>query len=286
MVEILHPESLAEATALLGVDPEAWALGGGTAIQILRRQGYISPSVLVDLAGLAELRGIRAEGGWLRLGAMVTQREVELSPIVRAAAPLLAETYRQVSNVRVRHTATVGGNLAHGDYRLDPPAALLVLEAVVVVAGQRGERFIPIGEFFVDLLETALRPGEVIVEVRVPLAHPRRSGQFLKLATLGANDWPCVAVAALLEWGEDDRLAAARLGITALAAVPLLVRLDPVAGLDQSALTEMAVATALARIDPLPDLRGSAEYKRRVCRVVLGDAIAAAWGREREAARA
>src|SRR5690242_186800 len=119
---------------MLEAEPEARALGGGTAIQILRRQGLLQPSVLVDLAGIPELHGISRQDGWLRIGAMVTHREVERSSEVGLIAPLLSETYRRVGNVRVRHTATVGGNLAHGDYRLDPPAALLALQASVTVA--------------------------------------------------------------------------------------------------------------------------------------------------------
>src|SRR5215218_9659225 len=100
MAEILHPNTLAEATAMLLERPDARALGGGTAIQILRREGLIDPPVLVDLDGLAERRGIRAEDGFLRIGAMATQREVELSDEVRDAASLLCETYRHVANVR------------------------------------------------------------------------------------------------------------------------------------------------------------------------------------------
>ena len=286
MTSILHPTSLAEATALLLEHPDARPLGGGTAIQILRRQGLIDPPVLVDLDGLPELRGIREENGSLRIGAMTTQREVELSPVVRAAAPLLCQTYRHVSNVRVRHTTTVGGNLAHGDYRLDPPAALLALEAALVASGTRGKRIIPMSDFFLDVLETALEPGELIVEIRVPAAHPSRGTHFLKFSSLGGNDWPCVSVAVLLERDGAEGLLAARLGITAMAPTPLLVRLDQVADLDQAALAEAAVESALAIVDPIPDIRGSAAYKRRVCAAVLRDAIAAAWQAQPEEARA
>ena len=271
---------------MLSADAEAKPLGGGTAIQILRKQGLLSPSTLVDLDGVAELKGIGAEDGFLRIGAMVTHREVERSAEVRASAPLLCETYRRVSNVRVRHTATVGGNLAHGDYRLDPPAALLVLGGEIVAAGPDGRRVISMDQFFVDLLETALAPGELIVEIRVPLSHPRRSTEFVKFSSLAANDWPCVGVAVSLEWDADERVMAASLGISAMGPTPLLIRLDKVGGATESTVAEAAVEAALAAVDPIPDLRGSASYKRRVCGTVVGDAIAGAWQKPKEGERA
>src|SRR5438093_735968 len=160
------PLAAVDRSAMLLDEPEAVAFGGGTAIHILRRQGVLRPSALVDLGGLAELRGIEVKDGYLRIGAMSTHREVELSAEARGVSPLLAETYRCVGNVRVRNTATVGGNLAHGDYRLDPPAALLALGASLRIAGPNGERVLSIQEFFVDLLETALEPGELLVEIR------------------------------------------------------------------------------------------------------------------------
>src|SRR5205823_13995088 len=132
------------------------------------------------------------------------------------------------------------------------------------IAGQRGERVIPIQDFFVNLLETALQPGELLVEIRVTRSHQRRSAHFVKFSSLAANDWPCVGVAAVLEWPADDLPLSARLGVTAMAAVPLLVEVDA-AGLERAALAEAAVEAILAAADPVSDLRGSANYKRRVC---------------------
>jgi carbon-monoxide dehydrogenase medium subunit len=284
-VTVLHPRSLAEASAMLLDDPQALPLGGGTAIQILKKQGLLSPSALVDLNDLPELRGIGQDSAFLRIGAMTTHREVELSPVVQAVAPVVCQTYQHVSNVRVRHTATVGGNLAHGDYRLDPPAALLVLDSEVVTSDPAGQRVIPLREFFVDVLETVLDPGELIVEIRIPIAHPRRSAQFVKFSSLGANDWPCVGACALLEWDDSDRLTRARVGVTAMAPVPLLVRLEDVGGLPEAAVSDSLVEAVLDLVDPIPDIRGSVEYKRRVCAATVCDAISAAWRNEKEAER-
>jgi carbon-monoxide dehydrogenase medium subunit len=282
-VRIERPATLDEAVALLQQEPAARPLGGGTAIQILRRQGLVDPPVLVDLAPLAELQGIREENGSLRIGAMVTHREVERSALVESRTRLLCETYRRVGNVRVRHTATVGGNLAHGDYRLDPPAALLALEASVTIAGPGGPRSLAMRDFFVDLLETALQPAEVILSVNVPLVHASRSSAFEKFSSLAANDWPCVAVAAVLDWDDSNgALLAARLGVTAMAPTPLLIEVPDLTGMTEAGLADAAVQAVLAVVDPLPDLRGSADYKRRACAAVVRDVVARAWRRDRE----
>jgi carbon-monoxide dehydrogenase medium subunit len=243
----------------------------------------VDPPVLVDLAPLAELQDIREQNGSVRIGAMVTHRDVERSELVGSTARLLCDTYRRVGNVRVRHTATVGGNLAHGDYRLDPPAALLALDASITIAGPDGTRNLAMPDFFVDLLETALQPAEVIVDISVPLAQASRSSAFEKFSSLAANDWPCVAVAAVLDWDDSTgSLLAARLGVTAMAPTPLLIELPDVTGGMEAGLSEAAVQAVLAVVDPLPDLRGSADYKRRVCAAVVRDAIARAWRGERE----
>jgi carbon-monoxide dehydrogenase medium subunit len=282
-VRIERPSTLDEAIGVLEREPAARPLGGGTAIQILRRQGLVDPPVLVDLAPLAELHGIRKQNGGLHIGAMVTHREVERSALLGSTAQLLCETYRRVGNVRVRHTATVGGNLAHGDYRLDPPAALLALDASITIAGPGGTRNLAMRDFFVDLLETALQPAELIVHINVPMVHASRSFAFEKFSSLAANDWPCVAVAAVLEWDDSTgSLLAARLGVTAMAATPLLIELSDVTDHMEAGLAEASVQAVAAVVDPLPDLRGSASYKRRVCAAVVRDAIARAWHGERE----
>jgi aerobic carbon-monoxide dehydrogenase medium subunit len=283
LAEILHPSSLDEAIGLLAGDAEAMPLAGGNAIQILRRQGLLAPRLLVDLADLDELRGITVESGVLVIGAMAALREVERSEQVRAHAPLLGEAYRRVGNVRIRHTATVGGNLAHGDYRLDPPAALLPLAARVRLAGPNGVRTLPLAEFFVDLLETALGPGELVVRVEVPPAAARRSTAFVKFSSLAANDWPCVSVGAALTW-DADTLTAARVGVTCMAATPLLVDVPVGDDGDLASVASAAVEAVMGRVDPIPDLRGSVAYKRRVCGAVVRDAIAQAWRAPREPA--
>jgi carbon-monoxide dehydrogenase medium subunit len=272
----LRPTSLQQAVGLLAEDSASQPLGGGTAIQILRKQGLLAPSSLVDLSLIPEMRGVDRQSGTLRIGAMMTHREVEQSAVVRGSVPLLHETYRQVGNVRVRHTATVGGNLAHADYRLDPPAALLALDAVLVAVGPGGARTIPVREFFIDVQKTALEPAELIQEIRLPIHDSTWSGAYIKFSSLAAHDWPCVGVAALVQSSGAGRVTAARVGVTALASTPFAVSVNAAAGAAQAELADAAAVAVLEKIDPIADVRGSVEYKTRVCATIVRDAVFAA----------
>ena len=149
---------------------------------------------------------------------------MERSPVVRERWPVLAETYQLVGNVRVRHAATVGGNLAHGDYRLDPPAPLMALRAAVRLAGAFGERTVPLEEFFFGLYTTALEPGEILTEVIVPEPPPRTAAAYLKYTSLSEMDWPCLGVAAAVTLAEDGTCDDLRVVLTALASTPILVQ--------------------------------------------------------------
>lgn len=253
---------------------EALPLAGGTALEVLRRLGLLGSPPLVDLAGLPELRGIEAPEGEVRIGACTTLREVELDPNVAARLPLLRETYGRVANVRVRHAATVGGNLAYADHRIDPPAALLVLDARVRLRSTAGSREVPVREFFHDLEVTALREGELLTDVLVPLPGSGARGAFVKLVSLAENDWPCAGVAVLLTpHTEGLRLD---LGLTALAPTPRHAFVD--AGeRSLAAAQDAAEAAAAPLLDPIEDFRGSRAYKERLGRAAVREAVEAAW---------
>jgi carbon-monoxide dehydrogenase medium subunit len=280
---IVHPTSLEEAVGLLAEDSSSQPLGGGTAIQILRKQGLLAPSSLVDLSLIPEMRGVDRHDGTLRIGAMVTHRHVEQSTVIRESVPLLQETYRQVGNVRVRNTATVGGNLALADYRLDPPAALLALDAFVITVGPRGTRSVPVREFFVDLQRTALEPAELIQEIRVPIHDSTWSGAYSKFSSLAVHDWPCVGVAALVQSSHVGRATAARVGVTALASTPFVVSVSAPAGVAEDELADEAAAAVREKIDPIPDVRGSVAYKTRLCATIVRDAVYAACSAKKQA---
>jgi carbon-monoxide dehydrogenase medium subunit len=274
VVTLHRPGSVDEACRLLTTLAEPLAYGGGTAIQILVRQGVLFPSDLVDLAGIPRLTELTVDGRALRAGAMVTLRRIERDPRVRANASLVATACGRVANPRVRNTASIGGSLAHGDYRMDPPTALLALDAVVEVTSVDGSRRIPAREFFVDLLTTALRPGELVTAVEIPVQPWSAGVAFVKLTSLGENDWPSASVAAVVRpaGGPGRRV---RLGIGALAPTPRLVEVPAVRSADEA--VEAAVAAAEPVLAPIPDLRGGVTYKRRLARVAVRDAVRRAW---------
>jgi len=282
--DLLQPTTLDEALGLLGEHAdEASLIAGGTALLIMLRERVYQPPYLIDLKTVPGLDQIRHEPGvGLRLGALVCHRDVELSPIVREWCPVLAETYHHVGNVRVRHAATVGGNLAHGDYRLDPPAPLIALHASARIAGPSGQREVPLEEFFFGLYATALEPGEILTEVVVPDPPPRTHAAYLKYTSLSAMDWPCLGVAAAVTLAEDGTCDDLRVVLTSVSSTPVLVQGAADLARGQrltSALLQEIGARAAEQVEPTPDIRGSEWYKREMARVFAGRAIRAAAAR-------
>ena len=274
--ELLAPGSVEEASRLLAGEGAA-ILGGGTAIVPLLHLRVFLPSRLVSLHRLPALAEISpADGGGLSIGAMATLRAVETHPLVRARYLLLAETLEQVANVRVRGSATLGGNLAHGDYRLDPPAALIALDARLRLGSARGTRALPLKEFFLGFFETAKRADEILLGVDLPAPAARASSHYLKFTTHASADWSCVGVAAQLRWDAAGRCEGGRVILTAAAAKPLEVE-----GVEE-ALRGTAVSEAAARkigelaaaqLDPLGDAAGSAWYKREITPALVRRAL-------------
>lgn len=271
---LMRPETLEEALTILDRDGEALVYGGGTALQILRKQGILFASALVDISRLPGLDQLTETATGLRAGPMVSLRRMERDPLTLRHAPLAAAAYSKVANPRVRNTASTGGNLAHGDYRLDPPVALLVLGATVELASLRGTRRVPIGEFFVDFQQTAVGPGEMVTAVEIPFPVPGTATSYVKLSALSANDWPSATAAVGIV--TDGARRALRLGLGALAATPVLTVID-ITGRGEEEAVDAAIDAAEALMDPIPDIRGGVDYKRRLGRVAVEDAVRDAW---------
>lgn len=287
MARLITPSALSDACETLRDTADSVPLAGGTALQMLRRRGEFAPAVLVDLRRLPGIADIERDGDGITIGALVTHRRVERDPLVREVAPVLSDVASQIANVRVRNAATLGGNLAHRDHRLDPPGALMILGARVDVASVDGVRTIAVDDLFEGFADKTLAPGEVIVRVRVPRPPASARIAFAKFKSLGANDWPCAAVAARLD-GEDATGAAPvrlALGLTAVAPSPVHLSLD-VGGLSLAQALDAADAAVAEAIDPVDDLRGGARFKRRVTRVLAGDVIKTVWSRPAAAAAA
>jgi carbon-monoxide dehydrogenase medium subunit len=284
------PRDLDEALAILHeLGDEARAIAGGTALVTMMRQRLVRPACLVSLREVAGLGRIEATNGVVRLGALVTHREAELSPSLGDRLAVLAETFRRVGTVRIRHMATVGGALAHADPNQDPPVTLLALDARVDIRRAGGRRELPLGEFFRDYYETALEPGELVAAVTVPLLPVASGASYVKFLPRTADDYATVAVAAVVTLEPDgERCREGRIALGSVATTPLRARAAEalLAGerLDERVLRAAGEA-ARGEVDPLTDHRGSAAYKREMTAVMVGRALTHAWDAARRAVR-
>jgi aerobic carbon-monoxide dehydrogenase medium subunit len=283
--EFLVAESIPEAIAALQqYGDEATVIAGSTAVTIMLQQGLIDPGVIVSIGRIPDLDRIEQADQHLRIGALTTHRNVELSADVRQALPILAHAFGVVANVRVRNAATVGGVVAEADYASDPPAVLRALDAEVEVIGPSGERMIPIADFILGFYETALDEAEIVTHIKVPLL-PRGAGSvYEKFTTRSSEDRPCVGVASVVRLEADGRTCAElRVAVGAAAEVPQRFAEveSAAAGRDLDGALAAEIATAYAeQIDPLTDMRGSDWYRREMIdvwtrRAILGAATAA-----------
>lgn len=279
MATFHRPATLDEACALMAGREDAMVYGGGTAVQILQKQGVLYASDLVDLSRVPGLSGVEETPEGLRIGPMTSLRTVETSPLVRRVAPLAARVYGHVANPRVRNTASVGGNLAHGDYRLDPPTALLVLGATVRLTSTAGTRTVPVREFFVGFQSTAARPEEIITAVEIPRQDASAGAWFTKLSSLSANDWPCASAAALVTGGRrfGRGIRRVRLGLGAVAPTPLFAEVEVPAGAGADEAADAARRAVDPLIDPIPDVRGGVPFKRHLALVAVEEAVRLSW---------
>src|SRR5262245_41999199 len=270
------PNTIGEATALLArLGEDAKILSGGQSLIPLMKLRLASPRHLVDINRIPGLAYVREANGFLRIGALTRESDLEEADLVRTRYPLLPDTCRVIADPLVRNLATVGGNLAHGDPANDHPATMLALDAEVVAAGPRGERHMPIASFFTGPFETALRPDEILVEIRVPVPTVRSGGAYLKLERK-VGDFATAAVAAQLALAADGRVAEVGIGLTGVGLTPIKA-VQAEAALrgqrpDEGAIGRAAQLAAQAA-QPSADLRGPVEYKRDLVRVLTGRAL-------------
>jgi carbon-monoxide dehydrogenase medium subunit len=267
----IRPSTLAEAHAYVARHDGAHLLAGGTAFTLLRKQGFMEPGPIVDLAGIAGLDAISATpDGGITIGAMATLRRVETSEDVRRLAPSVGAVVSRVATVRIRNQATIGGNISHADPAGDPPPILLVLDAEVEVAAITGVRLLPIDGFFVDVFETVLGPGDIMTAIHIPPVSAASRIGYEKFLPRTADDYATVSVAARLDVDADGLVTDARIALGAVAAVPLRASAAE-AGLRGAPVSELpidaAVDAVLAAVDPMDDVRGSADYKREMAAV-------------------
>ncbi|MDR7482995.1 MAG: FAD binding domain-containing protein [Armatimonadota bacterium] len=274
--DYLAPTSVAEALeALRTHGPEAKPLAGGHSLIPLMKLRLASPRYLVDLNRIPGLAGLQEADGVLRIGAMTRHAEMEASDLLRQRYPLLADAARVIADPLVRNMGTVGGSLAHADPAGDWGAAMLAARASVVATGPRGERVVPIDDFFVDTFTTALEPDELLTEIRVPRPGPHSGGAYLKLERK-VGDFAVAAVGVQLALDARGTCASVGIGLCNVGPTSLRAR-----GAEEALLGRVPDAAAIARAaqaaaaeaDPASDLRGPAEYKRDMVRVLLARAL-------------
>jgi carbon-monoxide dehydrogenase medium subunit len=275
------PRSLDEAIALLAKNAgSAKVLAGGQSLIPAMRFRLATPEVLIDINRISQLDYVREQNGYLALGALTRETALEDSPIIAERYPLLLDTAKVVADPLVRQRATVGGNLAHADPANDHPATMLAYGAQIMARGPKGERTIGIDDFFTGLFESALVEGEILTEIRIPSPKPGSSGAYLKVERK-VGDYATTGVAVQLELS-GDVCQAIRIGLTNVSPTPMRA-LEAERRLTGQRLTdadlEDAGRLAAAACDPSSDLRGSAEYKRDVTRVILKRAIRLAQSR-------
>ncbi len=281
------PSTLDEAVGILQAQgDEAKPLSGGQSLIPLLKLRLAAPRLLVDLNRIPGLDVLTEENGYLRIGALVREHDIESSGIVRSRYPLLADAAAVVADPVVRNRATLCGNIAHADPANDHPAALLALEATAIARGSAGERAIPVADFFTGLFSTALAPDELLVEVRIPAPAGRTAGAYLKLERK-VGDFATAAVAAQVTLADDGTLSRVGIGLTNVGPTAIRARraeaqlTGPRPG---DAALEEAGRLAAEEAQPVADRRGSVEYKRDVVRVLTVRALRLAIGRALAAA--
>jgi aerobic carbon-monoxide dehydrogenase medium subunit len=270
------PDTLQEAVTLLAQDPDgSKILAGGHSLIPAMKLRLAQPQRLIDIARIRDLSYIREDGNLILIGATTTHYQIESSDLLRQICPLLPECAASIGDVQVRNKGTIGGSLAHSDPAGDWPAAAVALSAEVVLIGPGGERILKAEEFFVDLLTTALQPGEILREIRItkPQNH---FGQAYQKVAHPASGFAVVGVAANLTLGTDGKCESASLGITGVASKayrPGAVE-DALAGkqLDDQVIAA-AASHACDGIDANSDLYASAEYRCHLATVHAARAI-------------
>lgn len=278
--DYVKPTTVNDTLAALAEQGEdAKVIAGGQSLLPLLRLRLAYPSALVDIGAVDELRGVRVDGDRLVIGAMTTHHTVLTDPLVRQHASLLAAATAQVADPAVRHLGTFGGSLAHADPAADLPGSVLALDAELVIQGQSGRRTVPAAEFFVDYLETVLGPGDLLVEVRVPMLGDGWGFHYEKFNRV-AQAYAIVGVAAAVRRANGS-IAEARVGLTNMGPTPVRASAteSALAGADASA---EAIRSASRQADegtaPPSDIGGQADYRRHLAQVLTGRAVMKAAG--------
>jgi carbon-monoxide dehydrogenase medium subunit len=269
------PTSLDAAIKLLK-DPGAKILAGGQSLIPLMRFRLAEPTLLVDINKIADLSYMKEAGGWLKVGALTREAELEKSELVASRYPLLFDTSRVVADPIVRNMSTLGGNLAHADPANDHPATMLAYGANIVAKGPKGERTIAVTDFFTGTFSTALASDEILTEIQIPAPNGGKTGgAYLKLERK-VGDFATAAVAVQLILDGSGAVTYAGIGLTNVGAMPIKATAAEQALMGNKlddALIQTAAGLAAEAADPVADHRGSVAYKRSLVRTLTTRAL-------------
>lgn len=273
--EYHRPTSLAEATQLLASHDEAKILAGGHSLLPIMKLRLATPSVVIDIGRLDELRGIQESDGAIVIGANATHYDCETSLLLQQRCPLLAETAAAIGDVQVRNVGTIGGSVAHADPAADWPAAILAVNAEITLAKTDGTRIVRAADFFVDLLMTAIEDDEILTQIRVAPNPPRTGGAYLKVPQ-PASGFALAGVAAQVTLGSDNTIEHVAVGITGIDNTAYRASATE-AALRGQAATESAISQAATQAtdgaEALEDIHASAEYRLHLARVYTKRAL-------------
>lgn len=268
--EYARPKTLDEALALLARHgDEAKLLAGGHSLIPAMKLRLAQPALVIDIARIDALRRVEERDGRLVIGALVTHAEIAANRTLAASCPLLGEAAAAIGDLQVRNKGTIGGNLVHADPAADWPAVILALEAELEIAGAKGRRTVKASDFFTGMLETALTPSEILVEIRVPVTGAAVA--YVKTEQK-ASGFALCGVAAVV----DAKAKRVRVGITGVA--PVAYRASEVEkALDGQALDAKAIGAAArqaaAGVAPLSDIHASADFRAHLAEVNTARAL-------------
>src|ERR1700733_8319581 len=278
-----RPSSVKEAVGLLAeLGDDGRALAGGHSLIPMMKLPLAPPANLVDLGGIADLKGIRADGNDIIIGAMTTQHDVIGSPLLGDKIPILRETSEQIADPQVRYMGTLGGNVANGDPGNDMPAVMVCLGATYHVIGKAGERRLAARQFYQGAYFPALEAGDVLTAVRIP-PPPAGHGYAYEKLKRKIGDYATAAAAVVLTMSGGE-VASCSIGLTNVAETPLwaeeAAKILTGSSLDK-ATVKKAVAAAEAITSPAADARGPAIYRTKMAGVMLTRALDRAKSRAR-----
>jgi len=275
------PSTLSEAFALLKKHgDEAKILAGGHSLLPMMKLRLAQPSHLVDINKIPGLSYVKEEGGFLKIGALTREVELEESEIIKKLYPIFTDASKLIADPQVRNLGTIGGNLAHGDAANDHPAVMLALRAQVVITGEAGSRTVPIDEFFFGFYSTAVKPGEILTEIKIPSVGKGSGGAYHKIERK-VGDYATVGVAVQITM-DGDTCKEIGIALTNVNATPLRAKRSEETLLGKKVTEDLiaqAAQCASEDCNPSDDLRGSADFKRSLVKTVTKRMIAKAISR-------